>query len=77
MGKNIDNNISKNLSGKYSQKLLDHAKTAETDAIKTSSKRVIQKIAEGTGGLISNKIANRITKVSKHSQNNSEAITND
>ena len=26
MGKNIDENISKNIGGKYSQKLLDHAK---------------------------------------------------
>ena len=34
-------NISKNLSGKYSQKLFDHAKQSATDALKTSSKRVI------------------------------------
>ena len=26
MGKNIDENISENIGGKYSQKLLDHAK---------------------------------------------------
>ena len=42
-----------------------------------SSKRVIQKTAEATGDLIGNKIANRITKVSKSlPQNNSETITN-
>ena len=35
------------------------------DPLKTSSKRVIQKIAEATGGLIGNKIANKITVVSK------------
>ena len=42
MGKNIGKNISKSLIGKYSQKLLDHAKQSATGALKTSSKRVIQ-----------------------------------
>ena len=45
MGKNTGKNISKNLSYKYIQKLLDHAKKSATEAIKTSSKRVIQKRA--------------------------------
>ena len=40
MGKNIGKNISKILSGKYSQKLLDHAKQSATVALKTSSKRI-------------------------------------
>ena len=69
MGKNIDKNISKSLSGKYSpgklamrQTLLDQAEKSATDALKTSSKRVIQKAAEATGDLIGKKIANRITK---------------
>ena len=48
------------------------------DARKTSSKRVINQAAEATGDLISNKIADRITKVSKNSeQNNSETVTNE
>ena len=34
--------------GKYSQKLIDHAKQYATDAIKTTSKRAIQKTAEAT-----------------------------
>ena len=34
------------------------------DAIKTTSKRAIQKAAEGTGDLIGNKIADKITSVS-------------
>ena len=42
MGKNIGKNISESLSGKYSQKRLDHAKQSATDALKTTSKRVIQ-----------------------------------
>ena len=48
------------------------------DARKTSSKRVTNQAAEATGDLISNKIADRITKVSKNSeQNNSETVTNE
>ena len=35
-------NISKNLSNKYGQKLLDSVKKSTTDAIKTASKRAIQ-----------------------------------
>ena len=56
--------VSKNLSGKYSQKLLDHAKQSATDAFKNASKRVIQKTAEPAGDLIGNKIAGNIIKVS-------------
>ena len=35
MIKNIGKNISKNLSGKYRQKLIDHPKQSATDALKT------------------------------------------
>ena len=59
--------MSKNLSNKYSQKLLNRAKKFTTDAIKTASKRAIQKTAEATGDLIGNKTANKITSVSKKS----------
>ena len=58
-------NIGKNLSNKYGRKLLDSAKKSTTDAIKTASKRAIQKTAEATGDLIGNKIAGKITIVSK------------
>ena len=68
--KNIGRNISKNVSSKYSQKLLDHAKQSATDALKTSSKRVIQKTTEATSDLIGNKIADKITRVSKTSPQN-------
>ena len=60
------------MSGKYSpgmldayQKLLDRAKQSATGALKTSSKRVIQKTAEATDYLIGNETANKITKISK------------
>ena len=36
-------NIGKKLSNKYSEKLIDSAKKSTTDAIKTASKRAIQK----------------------------------
>ena len=62
--------IGKSLSGKYSQKPLDSAKKSMTDAIKTASKRAIQKIAEVTGNLIGNKTADKITNVSKISSQN-------
>ena len=57
MGKHNGKNISRNFIGKYSQKPLDHAKKSATDALKTSSERVIQKTAIATGDLIGNKIA--------------------
>ena len=66
MGKNIGKTISKNLSGKNRQKLLDHGKQSATDAFKTASKRAIQKTVEATVTLIVNEIVtgfqNSITK---------------
>ena len=53
--------VAKNMSNKYSQKLVDTAKKSATDAIKTASKRAIQKTAEATRDLVGNKIADKIT----------------
>ena len=53
------------LSNKYSQKLIDSAKKYKADAIKTASKRAIQKTSEATGDLIGNKITDKITSASK------------
>ena len=55
--------IAKNLSNKYGQKLLDSAKKSTTDAIKTASKRAIQKTTEETVDFIGNKIADKITSI--------------
>ena len=49
-------NIGKNLSNEYDQNILNNAKKATTDAIKTASKRAVQKTAEATGNLIGKKI---------------------
>ena len=70
--KNIGKNITKNVSGKYGQNF-DHAEKSATDSIKTVSKGVIQNTEEATGDLGGNKIADKITRVSKTSpKNNSE-----
>ena len=61
MGKNIG----KNLSGKYSQKVIDSAKKLTTDVLKVASKRAIQKTPEATGDLIGDKIADKIIKASQ------------
>ena len=55
------------MSNEYGQKHFDCAKKSTTDAIKTASKRKIQKTAEATDDLISNKINDKITSVSKKS----------
>ena len=57
--------MSKILKGKCRQKRFHHAKQSALDALKSVSNRAIQKIAEATGDLIDNKVADRITKVSK------------
>ena len=59
--------IGKNLSNKHGQKLIDTATKSTTDAIKIASKRAILKTAEATGHLIGNKIADKITSISKKS----------
>ena len=76
MGNNLDKNINKNLSGKCSQKLLDHAKNLQQIHLKLLQKKAIQKTTDTLEELIGNIIATKITKVSKSSpQNNSESET--
>ena len=70
-------NMGKSLSNKYSQKLLDSAKKSTTDAIKTASKRAIQKTAEATGDLIGNKAADKITSISKKKSPNNDETEED
>ena len=60
-------NMSTHLSNKYGQKCLHSAKKSTTNPIKSTSKTAIQKKAEATGDLISNKIADKVTSVSKKS----------
>ena len=58
-------NMSRNLRSKCSQKILDCAKQSATEALTTSSKKVIQKSVEATGDLIGNRITDKITRSSK------------
>ena len=52
---------------------LDRTKQSATGSLKTATKRAIQKTAEATGDLIGNKLADKITRISKIlPQNNSE-----
>ena len=68
--------MGKSLSNNYGQKLLDGAKTTTTDAIKTASKKIIKKTAEAPGDLIGNKIADKITSVSKKKSDNNNNNNN-
>ena len=49
----------------YGKKLMDTATKTGIDAVKTASKRVVQKSAEATGDLIRNKIADKTTSAGK------------
>ena len=62
--------FARSISNKYGQKLADTAKKTCYRCYKLASKRAIQKTAEATGDLVSNKIANKITSVSKKKSNN-------
>ena len=69
--------FARSMSNKYGKKLVDTAMKSATDAIKTASKRAIQKAAEATGDLVGNKIADRITSVSKKSTKKLPTIDED
>ena len=72
MDKYIVKKVSKYLHGKYSQKLLDHLQQMH---LKILQRQLFNK---HTSDLIGNRIADRIKKVSKSSQqNNSERVTNE
>ena len=59
-------NMGKSLSNKYGKRLFDSAKKSTTNAIKTASKREIQKAAETICDLIDNKIADKRRSVLKY-----------
>ena len=69
--------FARSMSNKYGKKLVDTAKKYAIDAIKTASKRGIQKTSEATGDLVCNKIADKITSVSKKSNEKLPTIDED
>ena len=69
--------FARSMSNKYGKKLVDTAKKSATDAIKTASKRAIEKTAEATGDLVGIKIADKITSVFKKSSQKLPTIDED
>ena len=69
MGKSIGKNMDKNLSSKYSQKFLDHLlNNLLRMHLTLFQKEQLKKTAERARYSIGNKIADKITKVSKTSK---------
>ena len=66
--------FARNLSDKYGKKLLDTATNTGTDALKTASRKVVHKTAEGTSEFTGNKIANKIVKPKPVPDENSRNI---
>ena len=62
--KSID--VGKSMKKKYGKKILDNSLSAGKDFAKIAGKKVLTKSAEGTGDLIGNKIADRITKSTRN-----------
>ena len=58
-------NAAKKFGDKYGKNLMDTTKKSGLDAVKTASKRVVQKNAEATEDLIGNKIADKMTSLGK------------
>ena len=50
------------MGSKYGQKLFDKTKKLAAEALKTSSKRVIQKNSKVTGDVVGNEIAEKVTR---------------
>ena len=69
--------FARSMSNKYEKKLVDTVNKSATDAIKIASKRAIQKTAEATGDLVGNKIADKLTSVSKKSTKKLPTIDED
>ena len=68
-GKKIFNkkiDVGKSMKKKYGKKILDNSISAGKDFATIAGKKVLTKSAEATGGLIGNKIADRITKSTRN-----------
>ena len=64
----------KKCGNKYGKKLIDTATKTGIDAVKTTSKKIVQKTSEGTGDLIGNKIADKITSIGKPKEKETKEI---
>ena len=66
--------FARKVGDKYGKKLMDTATKTRIDAAKTASKRMVQKTAEGTGDLIENKVADKITSLGKTKSKEKEDV---
>ena len=57
--------ICQSFGNKYCKKLIDTASKTGIDALKATSKRIVQKTAEAIGDLLVNRIADKITSIGK------------
>ena len=75
MDENVGKNISRNLSSKYSQEPLDHATQSVTDAFNRCFKKSDSKSKRSGWWFNWNKIADKITRVSKTLPKNNPETT--
>ena len=64
-GKKLMDTTAKVGTSKYGKKIIDTTKKQGSEFAKTAGERIVQKCAEGTGDLIGNKTADKITSLSK------------
>ena len=68
-GKKIfDKSLDVDMKKKYGKKILDNSLSTGKDFAKIAGKKVLTKIAEATGDLIGNKIADRMTKSARNKE---------
>ena len=60
--------VGKSMKKKYGKKILDNSLNAGKDFAEIAGKKVLTKSAEATAHLISNKIADRITKSARNNE---------
>ena len=58
--------VGKSMEKKYGKRILDNSLSAVKDFAKIAGKKLLTKSAEATGDLIGNKIADRITKITRN-----------
>ena len=76
-GKKLMNTATKVGANKSGKKIIDTTKKQGSEFAKTAGKLIVQKSAEATGHLIGNKIADKITSLSKSKNKEREANEED
>ena len=71
------NSTKKFSNSKYGKKIIDTTKKEGTNFTKIAGKSIVQRSAEGTGDLIGNKIAEKITSLGKSNNKEKESEINE